>query len=74
MQADSLQKLCETREERIQENKRKIEEARLVSKEEATNFKEANEIIEMLTSKVIHQCMYLHNEYICVGQLYQCSI
>lgn len=53
MQADSLQKLCETREERIQENKRKIEEARAVSREEATNFKEANERIQMLTSKVI---------------------
>ncbi|KAH6755947.1 hypothetical protein C2S53_007073 [Perilla frutescens var. hirtella] len=51
-QADNLQELCETREERIQENKRKIAEAQSLTEEEAANFKEANGIIQMLTSKL----------------------
>lgn len=52
LQANSLRKLCERREDKIRENKRKIEEAQSLTKEEAANVREANETIRRLTSKV----------------------
>lgn len=60
LQVESLEKLCETREEKIQENKTKIEEVRSLTEEEATNFKDADELIQILTSKVILLPMYNH--------------
>ncbi|KAL8472536.1 hypothetical protein ACS0TY_029661 [Phlomoides rotata] len=51
-QVHSLEELCRMRNEKIQENQQKIEEARSLAKEEASKCKEANELVQALTSKL----------------------
>ncbi|KAL3525087.1 hypothetical protein ACH5RR_013459 [Cinchona calisaya] len=51
-QAESLKKLCQTREEEIQECRQKIEEAWEIAKEEAAKTKAAKEVIKALTSRL----------------------
>ncbi|KAI3451356.1 hypothetical protein Pfo_008021 [Paulownia fortunei] len=51
-QADSLEKLCQTKEEKIQGYQQKTEEAWSLAKEEAAKCKEAKELIQALTSQL----------------------
>lgn len=50
--AESLKKLCQTREQEIQECRQKIEEAWALAKDEAAKTKAAKEVIKALTSRV----------------------
>ncbi|KAH0718169.1 hypothetical protein KY285_014200 [Solanum tuberosum] len=50
-QVESLERLCETRKEKIQEST-KVEEAWSVAKEEASKGKAAKEVVKALTSRV----------------------
>ncbi|KAJ8549791.1 hypothetical protein K7X08_033498 [Anisodus acutangulus] len=51
-QVESLKRLCETRNEKIQESQQKVEEAWAVAKEEASKSKAAKEVIKALTSRL----------------------
>ncbi|XP_057500822.1 PH, RCC1 and FYVE domains-containing protein 1-like [Actinidia eriantha] len=51
-EAECLEKLCQTRSEKIQECKQKIEEAWSLAKEEAAKSKAAKEVIKVLTLKL----------------------
>nr|XP_010316559.1 PH, RCC1 and FYVE domains-containing protein 1 isoform X1 [Solanum lycopersicum] len=51
-QVESLERLCETRKEKIQESQQKVEEAWSVAKEEASKSKAAKEVIKALTSRL----------------------
>ncbi|KAK6797763.1 hypothetical protein RDI58_005465 [Solanum bulbocastanum] len=51
-QIESLERLCETRKEKIQESQQKVEEAWSVAKEEVSKSKAAKEVIKALTSRL----------------------
>ncbi|KAH0697273.1 uncharacterized protein [Solanum tuberosum] len=51
-QVESLERLCETRKEKIQECQQKVKEAWSVAKEEASKSKAAKEVIKALTSRL----------------------
>lgn len=52
IQSESLKKLCQTRDEEIQECRRKLEEVWALAKEEAAKSKAAKEVIKALTSRL----------------------